>query len=502
MPAVGVDRVSKIVGYLLTGGNFSESSPNLPQSIAILAEANHANQGTLDTTPKAITSAKQAGDLYGYGSPIYNIMRILRPYSGGGVGGVPTIVYPQAAAGGATYKVVTVTPTGTATGNGTHTVKIAGRKGLESVFYDINIETGDTTDIITAKIEDAVNNVLGCPMSATSTDYETTLTSKWKGLTANDLTVSVDTGSNALGLSYAVATSTAGSGTPSIATALEAFGNTWHTIVVNSYGTQSGIMTALEAFNGIPDAENPTGRYAGIVWKPFIALTGSVAEDPSSITDAKKDDVTIAICPAPLSAGLPMEAAANLAAIFARKAQDTPELDVSGSFYPDMPTPTEIGVMQNYDDRDAIVKKGCSTVDLVNGKYKVMDFVTTYHPVGETPPQYRYCRNLNLDFNVKFGYYILQDNFVVDHVIANDDDVVNASKVIKPKMLKQLLTKYFADLALRGLIVDVPFSQDSITVDISTVNPDRLEVFFRYKRSGTARIVSTEAQAGFNFGTL
>jgi hypothetical protein len=69
-------------------------------------------------------------------------------------------------------------------------------------------------------------------------------------------------------------------------------------------------------------------------------------------------------------------------------------------------------------------------------------------------------------------------------------------------MLKQLLTKYFADLALRGLIVDVPFSQDSITVAISTVNPDRLEVFFRYKRSGTARIVSTEAQAGFNFGTL
>ena len=40
------------------------------------------------------------------------------------------------------------------------------------------------------------------------------------------------------------------------------------------------------------------------------------------------------------------------------------------------------------------------------------------------------------------------------------------------------------------------------TVNISTTNPDRLETFFPYKRSGVARIASTTAQAGFNFGVL
>jgi phage tail sheath gpL-like len=499
--AVASERISKIVGYKLTKGDFRATNPNLPQRIAVLAEANEANQTNLDTNPWEATTAKDTGDRYGYGSPLYHIMRILRPAQGNGIGGIPVIIFPQAKASGATYKVLEVTPSGTATGNGTHTVVVAGRYGIDGVSYDINIEEGDTTADITAKIEDAINNVLGCPFSATSTDYVTTLTSKWKGLTANGLSVTVDTNDNALGITYAVSSITAGSGTPSINAALDLFGNEWNTIVINSYGTVTAIMDALEAFNGIPDPDSPTGRYAGIIMKPFIALTGSVAEDPSSITDSREEDVTIAICPAPLSAGLPMEAAANMAVLFGRQAQDTPHLDVSGMSYPDMPTPSVIGDMSVYENRDAIVKKGCSTVDLVSGRYKIQDFVTTYHPTGENPPQFRYCRNLMLDFNVRYGYYLLEQINVVDHSIASDDDVVSVAKVIKPKQWKQILNNYSKDLATRALIVDATFMQNSIVVSLSSSNPDRLETSFSYKRSGYVRIASTTAQAGFNFGT-
>jgi phage tail sheath gpL-like len=502
--AVSTDRVSKVVGYKIEKGDFRESSPNLPQRIAVIGEANEANQADLDLTPKQITSAQKAGQLYGYGSPIYHILRILKPISGDGVGGIPIIVYPQAKAVGAAAKIYEISPVGTATANGTHTLKIAGRTGLDGVFYDINIETGDTAAEITAKIEDAINNVLGCPFSATSTDYEATLTSKWRGLTAEDLAVEVDTNDNDLGITYTVDSTQAGSGTPSIADALELFANDWNTIVINSYGTHAGTMTALEDFNGVPDPDAPTGRYASILMKPFIALTGSTAEDPSSITDAdaKKDQVTIAICPAPLSAGLPMEAAANMGVLYARQAQDNPHLDVSGKTYPDMPTPTAIGTMAEYDSRDEIVKKGCSTVDLTAGKYVVQDFVTTYHPVGENPPQFRYVRNLNIDFIIRYGYYLLEQLYVVDHVIADNDDLVSASNVLKPKTWKGQLYGYAEDLGDRALIVDVDFMQNSITTGLSTSNPDRLETFFRYKRSGLARISSTTAEAGFNFGTL
>jgi phage tail sheath gpL-like len=469
--------------------------------IAIFGEANNLNQGELDNSGTEITSAQQAGDLYGYGSPLHLIMRILRPNSGGGVGGIPTIVYAQDEPAGASEKEIDLTPTGTATGNGTHTIKIAGRPGLDGEFYDINIEDGDTVADICDKITDAVNNVLGCPMTAVDGTTKVTLTSKWKGLTAEDLVVTVDTNGDALGISYATASVTTGAGTPSIQAALDMFGNEWNTIVLNGYGLVSTVLDTLEAFNGIPNASSPTGRFAGIVFKPFVAVSGSTVDDPSSITDARSLEVTNAVAPAPLSSGLPFEAAANMVRVFARKVQDTPQLDVGGDYYPDMPTPTDIGSMGSYVNRDAISKKGCSTVSLSEGLYKIQDFITTYHKAGEIPPQFKYCRNLMLDFNVYFGYYLLELINVVDHVIANDKDTVTAEKVIKPKMWKAVLSTYADGLTRRGLIVDPDFFKSEISVVISSTNPDRLETRFRYKRSSIVRIASTTAVAGFNLGS-
>lgn len=502
--AVGIERVSKVVGYKLTAGDFSNTTSNLPQRVVILGEANTADQLTLDTTQKEITSSQQAGQLYGYGSPIYQVMRILRPSNGGGIGGIPTIVMPQTEPVGAAAKVIDIQPIGTATANGTHTIVLSGREGLDGQFFNINILKDDTPVEIKTKITDTINNVLGASVTAVdqAAPDRSELTTKWAGLTANDVNVEINTNDTDLGVTYTITEAQAGSGTPDISGALAQFGNAWNTIVINTYGTNDQIMDALEAFNGRPDPNTPTGRYTGIVFKPFIAITGSTADDPSAITDLRKEDVTIAIAPAPLSDGLQFEAAANMARLAARQMQDSPHLDVSGQFYPDMPTPDAIGSMETYDNRDAIVKKGSSTVELVSGQYKVADFVTTYHPDGEVPPQFRYCRNLNIDWNIRYGYFLREQINVVDHAIADDNDIVTASTVIKPKQWKAILFEYAEDLTSRALIVQTDFMKDSITVNLSNVNPDRLEVFFRYKRSGFARIVSTTGEAGFNFGEI
>ena len=498
--AVGTELLSRIIGYKLTKGDFSNVTPNLPMRVAIFAEANTANQLTLDTEGKEITTAQQAGQLYGFGSPIYHIMRIMRPLSGGGIGGIPTIVYPQEAAPLSTSKKVEVSALGIATANGTHTVKISGRQGVDGEFYDIPIVVGDDAATIAAKIQDAVNNVLGCPVIGTASPYACELETKWTGLTANELEVEVLTNDTDLGISYGILLTASGAGTPSVQGALDQFGNQWTTLVVNGYGLVSNVMDTLEAFNGIPDPSLPSGRYAAIVFKPFIAVSGSKMPDPSLVTDLRPNDVTIAVAPAPQSKGWSFEAAANMTLLFGRKVQDTPHLDVGGQGYQDMPTPLDIGEMAIYTNRDAISKRGCSTVDLVSGQYIVQDFITTYHPIGEIPAQFKYCRNLALDWNVRFGYYLLEQINVVDHVIANNNDIVTASKVIKPKRWQAVLNTYAANLALRGLIADPAFMQDSLVINISTVNPDRLETFFRYKRTGVVRIASTTAEAGFNFG--
>ena len=500
MISVGSERVSKVMGYSILLGDFSTKTPNLPQRINILGEANEANQSTLDLTPWKVTSLKAVGDRYGYGSPIYLQCRILFPPNGGGIGGIPVYIYPQAKAVGAVSKKYEIAVAGTPTGNGTHTLYIAGRASVDGSSYDINITTSDTAATIHAKIANAINNVLGSPVTCTDYGYEVDLESKWKGETAEGITVTVDTGNSALGLTYTITSIQTASGTPSIQAALELFGNEWATIVINSYGVKTSVMSLLEAFNGVPSPTNPTGRYLGVVMKPFIALTGSVADNDSAVTDARKDQVTIAICPAPLSAGMQFEAAANYAVLLGRQAQDNPHLDISGYFLPDMPTPLAIGTMSDYSNRDNYVKMGNSTVDLVAGKYKVMDFITTYHPVGENPPQFRKVRSLMIDFNIKFAWYLILEANVVDHAIASDNQIVSATKVIKPKQVIALWGAMATDLGARALIADVPFMQANINVIIDGNNPDRLNIQGKYKRSGFVVIVSSDITAGFNFG--
>ncbi len=90
----------------------------------------------------------------------------------------------------------------------------------------------------------------------------------------------------------------------------------------------------------------------------------------------------------------------------------------------------------------------------------------------------------------------------MDHYIANDNDATAAAKVVKPKMWKAVLNNMFSDLVLRGLLVDATFSTDNTTVAISTVNPDRFNTTFKYKRSGVVRVSDTTAEAGFNVGIL
>lgn len=498
--AVGLEFLSRILGYKLTTGDFSESSRNLPMRVAILGEANVDNQLLLDTNGKEITTSQQAGDLYGYGSPIYHMLRILRPNSGTGIGGIPTVVFPQASDVSFTTKKLKITASGVATANGVHTIKLSGRQGIDGVFYNINVVVGDDAASLAIKMQDAINAVLGSPAVATASPYDCELESKWRGATADEMNVEVLTNDFDIGIAYAVNQTQAGSGTPSVQAALDQFGNEWNTIVLNGYGLHGQTMDTLEAFNGRPDPSVPTGRYAGIKFKPFVALSGSTLEDPSSLTDSRKTQLTIAVCPAPKSLGFSFEAAANMCLLFARKEQDTPELDVGGSSYVDMPTPSEIGAMADYITRDSISKKGCSTVDLVSGAYEVQDFITTYHPVGEEPPQFKYCRNLVLDWNVQYGYRLKELIYVIDHVIANDADTVNVPKVIKPKRWKAILTAYANDLTSRGLIADPDFMIKSLKVGIGTTNPDRFETFFRYKRTSVVRIASTTTQAGFNFG--
>lgn len=497
--SIGIERQASVSGYTIKKGFFNSQTENLPQIIVILGEANTANQTGLDTDAKEIISADQAAQLYGDGSPIHSAMRILRPKNSVGVGGIPTIVIPQETAVGATATTIVWTLTGTATKNKTHYVVINGRESLDQNKYAVNIVKGDNVTAIATKIKNAVSAVTGCPVTVTNAAGVLTFVSKWKGLTSAEVNISFDVKGDNAGIAYALTSTTAGAGDVSLTSAFDQFEDNWYTLVLNTYGTAA--LDDLEAFNGFPDDDNPTGRYAGEIFKPFTAYFGSTLSDSialSAITDAdeRKNQCTNVLCPAPNSKGFSWEAAANMIYLFALVAQNTPHLDVDGMAYPDMPVPATklIGEMSDYNTRDFLVKKGCSTVILKAGVYVAKDLVTTYHG---TDTIYSYPRNLNIDFNFKNGYSILEDLRVKGHAIVSDKQVTDAPKVIKPKEWKSVLMSYVDELAEAALLEDPDFSKSTIVVIKSDTNPDRFETTISYKITGFARIQSTTATAGF-----
>ncbi|WP_300440693.1 hypothetical protein [Christiangramia sp.] len=502
--AVGLERRSRTSGYKIKKGFFEPNTPNLAQIVAVLGEANTANQANLDTDPFEFTSAQEVGERYGYGSPLHQVARILRPSNSEGIAGIPTVIIPQVSDVAASATSHDWTVTGAATENATHSLVISGRRNVDFQEYSFTVVKGDSAETIAQKMADAVNSVLSSPATATVdplTPTIVTLTTKWSGATSSELKTRISIGSKPAGITYSQSSITAGAGAVDLAGALGHFNNVWYTSVINPYTAH---LDTLEQYNGIPDPENPTGRYEGTTFMPFMAYFGSTLDDKdalAAITDAaaRVDQVTNVLCPAPKSEAFPWEAAANAVRVFARIMQDNPHLDINNKSYPDMPVPDNgnIGDMSVYNNRDFLVKKGCSTVILDNGAYKVQDFVTTYHPAGESPLQYAYARNLNLDWNVSFTYRVIENVSVKDHVLVADGQVTGVDKAIKPAEWKAVLSTLFEDLANRALLNDPEFSKTSLQVQRSTANPDRFETSFRYRRTGIARIESTDVEAGF-----
>ena len=272
--AVSNTRISRVVGWQQNNVNFAETAPNLPQRIIVIGEANTDMQAGLSNDQEQMTSAFEANTLYGAGSPLNQAVKILMPENGRGVDGIPVICIAQDEAIGAAEKTLTLTVTGTATANATHTVIVNGRDGDGSSSYDVAIETGDTNLVISVKVGDAISNALECPFKVDSVALGVVTTStKWKGLTADDANITINTNGVDAGIVYAVASTQSGSGVPDIAPALATFGEQWNTLILNCYNLScTDVITKLEAFNGKPDNTSPTGQYTPIIQRPFVAL--------------------------------------------------------------------------------------------------------------------------------------------------------------------------------------------------------------------------------------
>jgi hypothetical protein len=132
--------------------------------------------------------------------------------------------------------------------------------------------------------------------------------------------------------------------------------------------------------------------------------------------------------------------------------------------------------------------------------YHIIDFVTTYNVSGEFPEFYRYCRDLNLNWNYKFGYHLLEQQKLVGKTLVNDADTVTVPDCVKPKDWKAEVIGYNNNCAARAIIADAAFANASVNVGIGSTNPNRMETTVSYKLTGVATQSATTVTQGFNFG--
>lgn len=139
-----------------------------PVRIAVLAQADANYAGVM--TKRQVFTKEEVGDLYGYQSPLYLIVRNLLPSNGDGVGDIPVWVYPLTVGTGV-QSVGDITPSGTQTKTQTYFVEVNNLRSGPITLY-----SGENLSDFCEKAVLAINGVIGMPGVATNTCTPGTIT--------------------------------------------------------------------------------------------------------------------------------------------------------------------------------------------------------------------------------------------------------------------------------------------------------------------------------------
>ncbi len=464
----------------------------LPQQIAVIGQGNTAN--TYATTPVQVTNAQAVATVYGFGSPLHKAVEQLFPTNGDGVGTIPVTVYPVQAGGSAAAAVGDITVTGTATRQFTGTLRIGGVESLEFVVPD-----GTAAASIGAILNAAINGVLDMPVTSAPTieGAGVDLTAKWEGITGNDLQIEVLEAPTDAGITFATTAMANGAISPDVATALTLIGSRWTTAIVNAAVpyTDTGTLDDYSTFGD--------GRWGTLVRKPLAVYTGTVESNATTLKaagDLRRSDRVNVLIPVPGSKSTPWQIAARSVSRIAAVAQNNPARDYGSQKLNGIIAGTD-GEQFDYPTRDILVKAGISTTELKDGVVNLSDTVTFYHPEGDPNPAYRFVKTIT---KLQQVIYNLDLEFAAEKwdgapLIPNDQPTTNR-EAKKPKTAVAAANVIIGNLGLEALISDPETAKAATVAQISSQNPDRLDLSVTVQVSGNANIVSAVLNFGFFFG--
>ena len=342
------------------------------------------------------------------------------PLSGDGLGSVGCWVYPLEDSGTGVIATGAIAASGTQTGSGLLTVYINNQPSATVSAVD-----GDDSDAILAKIKTAIDSVLDMPvLTGTIALTSLPITSKWLGASANDIEITIEQDDD-VDFTFTVTQPTGGSNNPDVDDALALIGSRWITMIVNCMElADTTTLSKYEAYGN--------GRWNAMVKKPLVVITGanSAYATYSAISDARKSDRINALIPVITSKNLPFEIAARAVSRMAVLSNNFP-----ANNYKEYLDGIDIGdeTLSLTDiERDISVKAGASTTIIENGKVKLNDTVTFYHPEGNPLPEYRYVCDIvkleNVVYNIDVIFMSPEWTGVP---LVSDDTIVTRNRTAK-----------------------------------------------------------------------
>lgn len=498
--AVDAAVIARVLGIQTQYVNLRKDGiVNLPQRIAVIGQGNTA--ATFLTTKRQVLSAFEAGTLYGFGSPIHRVVQQLLPVNGDGVGSIPITVYPIDDAATGVAAAGSLTPSGTQASSASYRLVIGGVKSETFV-----IAAADSVATRIAAIVAAVNAVADMPVTAADGTTDVDFTSKWKGVTANDIKISVEgvdvvattslVFTSAAGTVFTIIQPTGGLVNPAVTDALAQVGSVWETLVINCFDiADTDILDDYSEFG--------EGRWGSVVRKPCVVFTGNLATTVANaiaVPDARKTDRTNAQIVCPGSLELPWVVAARGVARIAVVANNNPPRDYCLKALSGI-TPGADASQWLPSARDTAVKGGSSTIEVIDGVVRLSDTVTFYHPTGDPTPAYRYVVDIvklqNIIFNVDLIF--ATDEWAGAPLLSDDTPTVNPTAK-KPSSAITAINALIDSLALAAVISDPATAKKNTVAGINGTNPKRLDAAMTVQLSGNTNVISIDLNFGFYFG--
>lgn len=354
----------------------NRSSSFLPKSIAVIGPPNELYPTEGDPSTR-ITSSRQAGELYGFGSPLYYVARELFPDDGDYLNGLPVTFYPMwdgIGYDGSDVKVNNL--------NGDLPLQ------AETWYIEINnirslpIEfdgTEATENDVMTKIVAAINGVIDMPVIAENNSTSVNCSAKWGGSSSNyinsDSYVFIPPEYPSFTL-FATNAEFVPSNR-SVQPALDAIGEKWEPWIINCMEPED--EENLDRFEAWADSRKDK--------MPCLIVTGDTNDnvnDILTIPETRKTDRFNAQINVPGTLDFPFQIAARAVAQAALVSDSSPasgysrkQIKVNSAASPIMWNPSQL---------DQLMKGGSSTTQYQDNIIYLNDAVTFYHPDGETDP--------------------------------------------------------------------------------------------------------------------